>query len=305
MSRASVSWPALGTTATVVVTDERALVPVRRAVEDELAELDLACSRFRPDSDLSRVNAAAGFPVPVGPLLIDAIDVALRAARITDGAVDLTVGSAMCAIGYDRDIAEVAADGPAPPGVPAPGWRSVAVERARGTVCVPAGTALDLGATAKAWCADRAAARAAAAASGAGVLVNLGGDVALAGPPPAAGWPVAIADDHAAACGATTIALERGGLATSSTTVRRWRRGGAAVHHIVDPATGLPAPEVWRTVSVAAATCVDANTAATAAIVRGASAPSWLDELRLPARLVTADGATVTVGGWPAEAVAA
>jgi thiamine biosynthesis lipoprotein len=135
--------------------------------------------------------------------------------------------------------------------------------------------------------------------------VSLGGDIAVAGPAPAGGWPIGISDDHAAEASAATVAISEGGLATSSTTVRRWRRGGLPAHHIVDPATGLPAAVVWRTVSVAAASCVDANVAATAAIVRGDSAPAWLAAAGLPARLAAADGRVVTLGGWPREAVAA
>ena len=83
------------------------------------------------------------------------------------------------------------------------------------------------------------------------------------------------------------------------------RPGGEELHHVVDPATGRSATVVWRTVSVAAATCVDANVAATAAIVRGGRSPAWLHELGLPARLVRADGSVVRVGGWPEEEVAA
>jgi thiamine biosynthesis lipoprotein len=169
------------------------------------------------------------------------------------------------------------------------------------TVQLPRDARLDLGATAKAWASDRAAERAAAVAPGLGVLLSLGGDVAIAGPAPTDGWPVGIADDHAAHMASASVAFHAGGVATSSTTVRAWRRGGRPVHHIVDPATGLPAPVVWRTVSVAAATCVDANIAATAAIVRGEGAPAWLEELRLPARLVSRDGEVVTVAGWPTE----
>ena len=101
------------------------------------------------------------------------------------------------------------------------------------------------------------------------------------------------------------VAMTSGGLATSSTTARRWVHGGRAMHHILDPSTGLPAESPWRTVTVAAATCADANTASTAAIVRGRSAPSWLHALGLPARLVRQDGVVHTVGGWPAEASSA
>jgi thiamine biosynthesis lipoprotein len=131
------------------------------------------------------------------------------------------------------------------------------------------------------------------------VLVSLGGDVAVAGAP-AGGWPVLVTDDHRGADRTgQTVGVADGGLATSSTTVRRWRAGELALHHIVDPARGTPAVEHWRTVSVAAASCVRANAAATAAIVLGAAAPGWLEGLGLAARLVRPDGRIVTTPGWP------
>jgi thiamine biosynthesis lipoprotein len=127
----------------------------------------------------------------------------------------------------------------------------------------------------------------------------------VAGPPPTeAGWPIRVQD--------TTLPLEDtpdgptqvvsirvGGLATSSTAARRWHHGGDVLHHILDPRTGLPAAPVWRTVSVAAATCADANTAATAAIIRGHRAPAWLTSLNLPARLVSQEGTVRALAGWP------
>jgi len=186
--------------------------------------------------------------------------------------------------------------------VPAAGWRAIRVDRATGTVVVPPRVEIDLGATAKALCADRSA-RAASAATGAGVLVNLGGDLAVAGDPPADGWSILVTDDHRSRSGAEgqTVAIRGGGLATSSTTVRRWRSGGAEHHHILDPRSGLPAEEVWRTVSVAAGSCVDANTASTAAIVRGREAIPWLEHADLPARLVALDGSVAYTGGWPEQ----
>ena len=99
----------------------------------------------------------------------------------------------------------------------------------------------------------------------------------------------------------TVVAIHGGGLATSSTVARRWRRGGDLLHHILDPRTGLPAAPVWRTVSVAAASCTDANIASTAAIIKGHAAPAWLAGLSLPARLVDEAGQVRTIGGWPAE----
>jgi thiamine biosynthesis lipoprotein len=159
---------------------------------------------------------------------------------------------------------------------------------------VPLGIWLDLGATAKALAADRIAVRGAAAA-GCGVLVGLGGNVAVGGDAPGAGWEVRTPDDQPAVTGT----LAGGGLATSSTARRRWRRGGRTVHHIVDPRSGDIATPYWRTASVVADSCVDANTASTAAIVLGRAAPQWLTERALPARLVAEDGTVTHVAGWP------
>ena len=228
----------------------------------------------------------------------------MRAARLTDGLVDPSVGTAMRILGYDRDFAAVSATGP---GVrmrvgPVAGWRAISVDRAAGTARIPAGVALDLIATAKAWCADRAAA-AAAAVCRSGVLVSLGGDVAVAGPPPDGGWRVRVTDLHADGDGAPgqTVTITAGGLATSGTAARRWQRGGQEIHHIVDPATGRSATGPWRAASVAARSCVDANTAATAAIILGERAQDWLEVRGLPARLLAEDGTVVRTGGWPAE----
>ncbi len=302
---ATAQWTALGSTAAVVVTDARALPAARAAVTAELAAIDLACSRFRADSELARIGAARGDWVAVSPLLAEAVAVALRAATLTDGAVDPTVGEALVLAGYDRDFAAGlrAADRRVPLVRAVPGWRIIGTD-ATGRVRVPRGVRLDLGATAKALASDRAARAAARDADGAGVLVNLGGDIAVAGAPPPGGWAVRITDDHRAAPDAPgqSVTIAAGGLATSSTTVRRW---GEDAHHLIDPATGRPALSPWRTVSVAAATCVDANIASTAAIVRGADAIEWLSKRRLPARLVAHDGGVVAIGGWPAELVAA
>jgi thiamine biosynthesis lipoprotein len=293
-------WPALGTKASVVVADRGALAAARAAVEAELAAVDLACSRFRPDSDLSRLNAGAGRPVRVGARLLDAIAVALRAAALTDGIVDPTIGRALLLAGYDRDFATLAHARTRLVATRVEGWQAVSVDLARSEVRLPRGVRLDLGATAKALAADRAAAAAAAAAPGVGVLVNLGGDIAVAGPAPSGGWAVRVADDHRAPPDAPgqTLAINAGGLATSSTTVRRW---GPDAHHIIDPRTGLPAVSPWRTASVAAATCVDANVASTAAIVLGDDAPGWLEARGLPARLVDHEGGTLALAGWPRE----
>ncbi len=304
MAVATRRFQALGTTAQVSVTDPATLDPAVTLVEDELAAIDLACSRFRDDSDLTALNRSAGRPFAAGPLLLEALAVAIRAAALTDGAVDPTLGRSISGLGWDCDFAVVVSrrERDRFEVIPAAGWRALRVDQERGVVRLPAGAKIDLGATAKALAADRAA-RAVSQATGAGVLVNLGGDLVVAGPPPPEGWPILVTDDHRSSPGADgqTVAVRSGGLATSSTTVRRWRAGGAQHHHILDPRSGLPAEEVWRTVSVAAATCVDANTASTAAVVLGREALSWLELTGLPARLVGVDGSVAYTGGWPEE----
>ena len=299
---AGVRFGAIGTTAHLLVTDREALPAAERALREFLDELDVACSRFRADSELSRLNRHGG-PLAVDPLLVAALRVALGAAAGSGGIVVPTMGRALVAIGYDRDFAEVPAlsDVPITPILPLPGeqdaWQRIAIDG--DTVTLPAGTHLDLGATAKAWAAD-VAARRITADTGCGVLVNLGGDLAVAGAAPSGGWRVRLAEHHADTHGdGPVVTLRGGGLATSSTTVRRWQRAGVPLHHVLDPRTGLPAVPVWAYVSVAAATCVDANTAATAAVVLGAAAPAWLAERDLPARLVATDGRVSTVAGWP------
>jgi len=291
----------------VLVDEARALIDARAVVEHELDAIDRACSRFRADSEISAVNEHPGRAQHVSELFLEALEVALRAAELSEGAVDPTVGEALILAGYDRDFALLPAVS-APRtrtsvrATRAPGLQSICVDREHRTVTVPRGVRLDLGASAKALAADRAA-RAAHRHTGGGVLVSLGGDVSVAGPPPGPGWAVRVCEDRAApdSPSGQTVLIRDGALATSSTTVRRWRHDAPA-HHIIDPASGRPARVVWRTVSVAATTCVDANTAATASIVLGERALAWLRDAGLPARLVAADGAVSTIGAWPGDA---
>jgi thiamine biosynthesis lipoprotein len=301
----SAALRALGTTAIVVVRRPGCLPRARSALVRELEAVDLACSRFRDDSELVRLNRHAGGEVEVGPYLLTALEVALSAAEGTDGAVDPTVGEALRLAGYDRTFTLVRLrDGQLVhvSAAPGGGWRRIEIDRYRRTVRIPAGIEVDLGATAKALAADRAA-QAAAEATGDGVLVSLGGDVAVAGAAPAEGWSVGLSDDHAAPFpdGGPAVSVRSGGLATSGTCARNWATASGRAHHIIDPRTGVPAVSPWRTVSVAAASCVDANTASTAAIVLGEAAPDWLVTRRLPARLVGEDGDVIRVAGWPEE----
>jgi thiamine biosynthesis lipoprotein len=293
--------PAIGTTARLAVWPPEHAGAATGAVDQVLAALDQQASRFRADSEISWLHRQDGGLFVLSDGLAEAVRVALEAARWTGGLVDPTVGQALIALGYDRDFAELAAapDAPLPAPETAPGWQRVRLDGA--LLRLPPDVRLDLGATAKGLGADRAA-RAVRAACGpdGGVLVSLGGDIATGGVAPHGGWPIVAADRPDARGGpAQPVRLPWGAVATSSVTCRRWRRDGQTLHHLVDPRTGRPADGPWRSASVVAMTCADANTAATAAIIAGTGAETWLARAGLPARLTGHDGRVRCLGGWP------
>jgi len=301
-------WPLWGGTAHLVVRERRPgdLELARATVDAVLDEVERACSRFRPDSEISSLAADDGRRRVVSALLADLLAGALGAAAATGGAVDPTLGLAMIAAGYDTAFARVAPSAPSA-GVPTlrrpASWRDIELgvdpATAAATVRTPPGVLLDLGATAKAMAADRAAALA-HQLTGCPVMVSLCGDLAVAGTSAGQPWLVEVLerpDD----VGGPLVHVHDGAVATSSTTARRWVSAGRRMHHLLDPATALPARAPWRTVTVAAATCLAANTAATAAIVKGDEGAGWLRASGLPARLVAADGRVHTVNDWPAD----
>jgi thiamine biosynthesis lipoprotein len=308
-------WNALGTYVSLVVADADKLAATRTACEQVLAAVDLACSRFRADSDLMRANRHAGTWVPVDQLLVRAMTAAVRVAHSTDGLVDPTLGAHLAALGYDRDLAEVrrsparvstSESGAPRPEVVPDAWRRIGIDP-DGALRVPEGISLDLGATGKAFAADLIAATVPDLV-GTALIISLGGDVAVGTPTDSSGavipghrWQIAVAErpEDAAQAGAEVVVLEEGGLATSSTLARYWDHGGVAMHHLLDPRTGLPVEPIWRTVSVCAGSCLDANAASTAAIVLGRRAPAWLWQTDLAARLVSADGEVFRIAGWP------
>jgi FAD:protein FMN transferase len=302
--RAAASWDLWTTTARVVLDrqDRRHLAAAESCVREVTAAVDAACSRFRPDAELTARADDLVRGAEVSPLLAALVHHALDAARATDGDVDPTLGTRMVSLGYDAAFAAA----PAAPAAPTPAalaraadgrpaWRRVLLS---GTFLrVPEGVVLDLGATAKAAAADMAAASI-TARLGVGALVSLGGDVATAGPEPTGGWQIAVQDldgdpvDH--------VRLAAGwSVATSSTQKRRWQQDGHDRHHILDPRWGLPAEPVWRSVTVVAPSCVTANTMTTAAVVRGHGAVQLLRRTGRAARLVARDGTVLRLGGWP------
>ena len=312
---AHASWRALGTYVQLVVARADLLDPARAEAERVLALVDVGCSRFREDSDLMAANRAAGSWVPVRPVLADAVNAAVWAAEETGGLVDPTLGKSLATMGYDRDLQQVQSDqglnqgldhGPTAVPVPAlpDAWRRIGVrsDGESAELFVPFGVNLDLGATGKAFAADLVARRIVESV-GTDLVISLGGDVSIGTLDPDAEdhqWQIAVGELPGADPD-QTVALSRGGIATSSTMHRRWTRGGETVHHLLDPRTGRPVDECWRTVTVAASSCLGANTASTASIVLGELAPTWLLERDLAARLVDTEGSVTTVAGWPEE----
>ena len=308
------SFRAMGCDCAIHVTaaagDARRVRRALAAAGDEVAACERALSRFLPDSDLARVNRGAGDWVAVGPRMVGATRAALAARVTTGGRYDPTILAALEAAGYDRSFALL---DDRPPRVAA-GWRpdgAVEVEDAR--VRVAEGTALDLGGIAKGWAAERAleAMREAWPALTGG-LVDLGGDLALWGGTPDGGpWRVAVADPRRPGAHLATLLVAGGGVATSGRDRRRFGPG-RALHHLIDPATGVPARGGPLTVTVTAPRADRAEAFATLLALGdpGAAASAVAAHADIAAILVPDVGAPVVVGParleWPAEmAVAA
>jgi thiamine biosynthesis lipoprotein len=248
------------------------------AIRDVFERYDATFSRFRDDSELSRLNAARGGSMST--LFASVLEVALWAAAETGGLVDPTVGVAVLAAGYDRDFAR-GLDCDAVPGAPAPGDHR-RVRRLGPVLSLPRGVQLDLNGVVKSLAVDRAA----ALLDGDG-FVSAGGDLATRGPV------------DVSLSGGDAVSVT-GGLATSGTTRRRWQRAGRLQHHLIDPRTGAPSRGAWAEVTVCASSCLAADVAAKAALLLGDGGPAWLDGRALPGRLVRDDGAVVETSRWRA-----
>ena len=299
---ARTDWKVWSCDASVVVTSSAVLEGATRIVHDIVRQVDDACSRFRVDSELSELGSGLATGRNVSPMLASLVQGALAAASLTDGDVDPTMGNELASLGYDRDISALAADRKLTEATldirvteRHPRWQDVRVSGR--TLTVPADLSLDLGATAKAIAADLAAANI-AEQFGVGALVSLGGDIATAGNEPVDGWEVLVQDVPNDPSQQVSLA-SGAAMATSSTQKRRWMSGGYARHHILDPRFGLPAEVVWRTVTVASSSCLLANSLSTASVVRGFGAVRWLEDLKVAARLVDAEGRVVTTSLWP------
>jgi thiamine biosynthesis lipoprotein len=291
----SARFPAMGTEIHVLVPDSpRDYVSL---VCELFADWEARLSRFRPESELLRLNARAGTPVVVSELVFRVVAEAVLAARATAGAFDPTLLHDLVRTGYDRSFDAIPARSVGTGRLPTGGgaWRSIVLDPGARIVELPAGCALDLGGIAKGMAVDAAL----DLLESLGVhtaLVSAGGDLAVRGLPPLDdAWQVLVGERRD-----QVIPLVRGALATSGIGRRSWRQGGRARHHILDPVTGEPAESGVREVTVAAGSCARAEAAATAAFVLGAErGASFLLERGLAGRFTHLDGTQASVGIWP------
>lgn len=293
------TFQAMGTTVEMLVPSQsamRALGGVRRL----FAEWEETLSRFRPESELSRLNRAAGQTLRASPLLYSVVERALAQAAFTSGTFDPTLLRQIEQLGYDRTFAEIEHGTPAqrdlPEVTPGGGWQGVRLDQGAMTIRLPEGVAIDLGGIAKGMAVDAAIDW----LRGAGIsfgLVNAGGDMRVHGLPPGQdSWVVAVSGTEPQAL----VPLRRGAMATSGTSRRRWLQGELERHHLLDPRSGCPSDAAIRTVTVVAGSCEEADVAAKIAFIRGVEAGSeYLAEHALSGLFVLADGMQRAFGRWP------
>lgn len=253
-------------------------------------------SRFRPDSDLSKLNHRAGHCVPVSKTLWEVLSVALAVAQQTDGLVAPTLLSALLAAGYDRSFDQLSAhaDKPAnPPSLALLGqWRNIKLMRNH-RVCLPAGVTLDFGGVAKGWAAQQAMRR---LQQHGAALVDAGGDIAVSGlRADGSKWPIAVANPLAPEEELELLMLTEGGVATSGRDYRRWQQAGVERHHIIDPRTGQPAATDVLSATIIAKDALAAEVAAKTVLILGSAAGmEWLERHpNLAGLLVLEDGASL------------
>ena len=255
-------------------------------VREEFDRLERVFSRFRRDSELSRLNAAGAIDASDDMLAV--VKLALAARERTHGRFDPTLHDALVAAGYDRTFADLDCDAAGRP-APDPLAPREVVVRGRRVELAP-GVRIDLGGIVKGYAADRCAERLAPLGP---CLVNAGGDLAVSAARSDGPWPVGVDLPR----GELTLGLASGGLATSGRDRRRWRRAGEERHHLIDPATCRPAAGGPLTVTVAAASATEAEVAAKAIFLAGPHAMREAERLDTPAVIVGDDGSAQLAGG--------
>ena len=297
----------MGTTAHVVVTEGVAGL-ADRAVE-HLEDLEARWSRFRPDSEISRLNERVGVPVLVSRSTYELVDHALEGRRLTAERFDPTLLDALCAAGYDRSF-ELLGTVDAPPSVAgrhqAPARvhvqdpEPIRLDPITGTVWLAPGVQFDPGGIGKGFAAD-VVVDFVLAEGARGALVNVGGDLRAEGmAPEGSGWVVAVTDPNHPDRIVSTVALEAGAVASTWRTKRTWTApDGSPRHHLIDPSTGLPATTGLAGVTVLAGRGWQAEVLAKAAFLAGPSEGAGLLAADDAAGLLFADDGTVhEAGAW-------
>jgi len=291
----------------VVVADDDTTGPtLLDAAVARLADIEARWSRFRPDSELSTLNAHAGSPVFTSPETAAIVALALEAWRATGGLFDPTVHDALVASGYDRtfdDLADTAPDGavvpsPALPPVEVPGPADVEVDERIGLVVLPTGCHLDLGGIGKGRAADLVTEQLLDAGA-LGACVDLGGDVRVGGLTVDGGddWVIAVDDPFEPGRDLALLRLAGGAVTTSSSARRRWSTASGGAHHLIDPATGRPARSGLAAVTVVAGAAAWGEVHAKAALIAGVERGRALVEDAGMCALLVADDGTLTTAG--------
>jgi len=287
----------MGSSAHLMVTGAGADLLDR--ARERLTQLEQRWSRFLPDSELCRINAAGGRPVRVSADTAQIVGRSVDAWRLTGGLFDPTVLAAVESAGYDRTFEDLDPDSPVGPVGPAPGCEGIEVceDESGHTVRLPRDVRLDLGGIGKGYAADQLV-HELRRWGAEGACVNLGGDVRVSGRSPSgAGWSVGIADPFRDGFDMSVLAVAEGAVATSSRLRRRWLRGDQEMHHLIDPRTGEPARSTLVAVTVTAAEAHWAEIMAKSALVAGRETGSQLlDAHGLSALLVTHTGDVIRVG---------
>ncbi|HBY93464.1 MAG TPA: FAD:protein FMN transferase [Chloroflexi bacterium] len=273
-------------------------------VEALFDTIEATLSRFRPESELSRLNHSAGAPFRGSPLLLAAVEEALEAARMTDGLFDPTILAALVAAGYDRSFERLAEAPERPSNLTGEAcaycWRDVRLDRQAGTITMPVPCGLDLGGIGKGWAVDRARERIRAFRN---FAVDAGGDIYASGTQ-ADGrpWTVGIEDPAEPTQDLLILEVQDRAVATSTVAHRRWRQGGHEQHHLIDPRTGRPAESGVMQATVVADTVVRAEILAKVALLFGPEeGVRFLDQqVEAEGILVLADGRLAPSAGFPA-----
>jgi thiamine biosynthesis lipoprotein len=281
------SFRAMGTEMEIFLDADGEAEALLDGAQRELGRLESIFSRFRPESELSRLNRERS--IRVGPELLELVRLSVDARERTHGRFDPTVHDAVLAAGYDRSFEDLPLElEPAPRSGGATCSGEVEVDELDARVTLGPVCRLDLGGIAKGWAADRVLDRLSQAGP---ALVNAGGDVACTGGP----WQVGVDTPS----GTVTLELDSGGLATSGRDRRRWMRGGLEAHHVIDPSTGVPAATELVTATAVGACAAEAEVLATSLFLAGDAgrAATEADAGGVPAVLVLSDGSTILAGG--------